>query len=469
MRMMMSSLFLTACLQLVGLASPLQQKVVTNAELGALFQASLDSVGQGQRMEFENLWVHALVKRYPELSWYAQGGVAASQEGEAKKRPDSFSVRMFGEYYPEFDRTLMVLKCYFLIKSGSPRAYDVFVGPQKEDRLTREHFDRLHERFVSVGNMDASLAALVLGDIGKIDMMHEWMQRYGIKDHDHDVFYGSIMLCPEAREALPSFSNLSPKAQALLIKTANFGHWGHITHLEGGVAMFEPLKDSGILETDFGAFVFESVVHTSDVAGAGGHRNTRGSLVYNNNTFWTLERVYAACLLLPEYGKSYAYRFYLEERARRVNLTTQGTEREVLGRLVAMLRLYEPEEGKALEEAARAWSPEERALIFKTLSIAGANQLPETPTYMPAVLVNMLGHPGLGATRDERLRAVVLTGVPWIAAVLADYQNRLEVGTIDPSIPLNFNEVAGKVKADPHFLNRKQWRIDVATGSVYLL
>lgn len=475
MRIMMSSFFLAFCLQVVSLASLPQQEVATNAELGALFQASLDQVGQGKRMEFEDLWVRALLRRYPELHWYAQAGIAASQEGEARKRPDSFSVRAFGEYYPEFDRTLMVLKCYFLIQSGTQRAYEVFVAPQKESPLTREHFDRLHARLYGLisdeGNSgafvrDAFLAALVLGDVGKIDAVHVWMERYGIKDLDHDVFYGSIMERPEAREAFPSFANLSPDAQALLVKTANLGHWGHITHLEGGFSMFEPLKASGILETDYDAFVFESLVHSCDVAGAGGHRNTSGSVVYSDNTFLTLESVYFTCSLLADKDERFAYYYYLGMRAGGVGLAVNGGLSEVLGRLAAMLRLYDATEGEIIEEAARAWSPEQRALVLKMLSVSGASRLPETPTYMPAALVNMLNNPGLGATKEVRLREVVVLGVPWLSAVLEDSERMLASGAVDASIPLNLNEAAGQLKGDPLLVKRNMWRIDPNTGSV---
>ena len=475
MRIMVSSFFLALCLQVASFASFFEPQIPSNAELSSLFQASLDQVGQGKRMDAEDLWGRALLRRYPELHWYAQAGVAASQEGEAGKRPDSFSVRIFGEYYPEFDRTVMVLKCYFLIQSGTRRAYESFVAPQKDNPLTREHFDQLHARLhgllADAGDRaeilrDAFLAGLVLGDIGKIDAVHVWMERYGIKDLDHDVFYGSVMLHPEAREAFSSFAKLSPEAQALLVKTANLGHWGHITHLEGGFSMFEPLKSSGILETDYAAFVFESLVHSCDVAGAGGHRNTSGSIVYNDTAFLTLKSVYFVCSLLADNNERFAYYHYLTMRAGAVELTAEGEMLEVLGRLVAMLRLHDVSAGVILEEAARAWSPEEHALILKTLSVVGANRLPETPTYMPAVLVNMLNHPGFGATQEVRLRNVVVHGVPWVAAVLQDYERFLASNTINVSIPLNFNEAAGQVKQDPRVIGRKMWHIDPSTGSV---
>lgn len=313
---------------------------------------------------------------------------------------------------------------------------------------------------------DAFLAALVLGDVGKIDVVHVWMERYGIKDLDHDVFYGSIMEHPEAREVFPLFANLPLEAQVLLVKTANLGYWGHLTHLEGGFSMFEPLKYSRILESDYDAFVFESLIHSCDVAGAGGHRNTFGSVVYNDNTFLTLESVYFTCSLLADKDERFAYGYYLAVRAQGVGLTVNGALFEVLGRLAAMLRLYDVSEGATIEEATQAWSSEERELVFKTLSIAGANRLPETPTYMPAALVNMLNHPGLGATREVRLQAVVALGVPWLAAVLEDYARMLNSGAMDASTLLNFNESAGQLKQDPHFVKRKMWHIDPSTGSV---
>jgi hypothetical protein len=467
-------LLFTFCFGMLSSASSYQEDRTANAALSALFELSLESTSTDAEM----LWVHALLARYPELRLYASERVSKSEEGEARVRPNAFSVRVFGAYYPEFDRTLMVLKCFFLIQSGSQRAYEVFVEPQTNNKLTREHFDLLHARLEYVllaEGRDADsvcaafLVALVLGDIGKIDGVHEWMKRYGINDLDHDVFYGSIMKHPYAREALPSFRRLSFEAQDLLVATANLGHWGHITHLEGGVALFEPLKHSFILENDLTAFIFQTLVHTCDVAGAGGHSNVSGSIIYNEKTFQTLETVYAACMLLGHESPRFAYDYYLSVRAESVGLTVTGSEREVLGRVAAMLRLNDTYEGCVLEEASQEWTPEDRALILKNLSIEGASRFLETPTYIPALLVNGLNHPVFGETRVERLREVVRIGVPWIASVMDAYWTLLESGSMDPSIPLNFNAAAGQVKEDPFLMHKKQWHINVQNGSIAFL
>ena len=85
--------------------------------------------------------------------------------------------------------------------------------------------------------------ALVLGDIGKSEKARELFKPYGINAPDHDDFYGEAMHVIEKHPKLcPSFARLSSSAKNLLVNIANLAHYGHITHLEGGVGTFSKLK-----------------------------------------------------------------------------------------------------------------------------------------------------------------------------------------------------------------------------------
>ncbi|HCR37405.1 MAG TPA: hypothetical protein DIU37_04580, partial [Opitutae bacterium] len=366
----------------------------------------------------------------------------------------------------------------FLLINGSDAAYEAWIQGQKAPVLKRASFDLLVARVQDVsthlnglikeGVYQAWITALILGDMGKTQAAHRLFESMGINVVDHDMFYAQVVCSENARKELPSFARLESKAQDLLVKTADLGHWGHMTHLEGGFEMFEPLKHSNILVTDPAAFWFEAVVHSCDVAGAAGHVSPEGPVIYTENVYQVLEAVYAACAQLKEASVADAYDAYMSERAAWAGLPLDASLDQVLVRLAAMLRLMDAGSGECLQQAVRLWTSGEQAVIVDVLSIAGANRLPVTPTYVPAVFANLASSEELGTTRCERLEKTIAYGVPWVARVLRDYGVLLAQHKMSSEIPLNFNAIAGAVKVCPYVLNKFDGWINPETGAVEL-
>ena len=132
-----------------------------------------------------------------------------------------------------------------------------------------------------------------------------------------------------------------------------------------------------------------------------------------------------------------------------------------------MLRLFTPEEGVVLKKAMLELDTNTRDRVAAQLDVQQQDQQSRTPTYMPALLVNLSNNPQLGGSKEERLFKAMTVGLPFIARVLEKHKELLANGEMDPNIPLNFNEMAGVAKRSPQLLS-KEFYID-KEGSVHLI
>ena len=128
------------------------------------------------------------------------------------------------------------------------------------------------------------------------------------------------------------------------------------------------------------------------------------------------------------------------------------------------MRLFTPEEGAVLRKALLSLDTKTHAKVIAHLDVSEEEQLGRTPTYMPAVLVNLMNNKDLGATKEERLTQTVQLGLPFISRVLKKHKSLLATGKADPTIPLNFNKAAGVAKTSPSLL-KERFTID-AEGNV---
>ncbi|HEX2580322.1 MAG TPA: hypothetical protein VHK67_07990 [Rhabdochlamydiaceae bacterium] len=425
-------------------------------------------------------WVEKCVDQHPEILWLADANVRRTEEGQATLQ-GTYSEQLFGQKYIEFDRTIMTIHCLKLLLDGSDKAYLAFTAAQPKDtKLSRESFQTLHlqgqqllkSKWKGLSELQMAQAmetALVLGDIGKSEKARELFKPYGIKAPDHDDFYGEAMrVIVKHPKLCPSFAKLPSPAKELLIEIANLAHYGHVTHLEGSAGMFSKLKESGVPSSDPIALSFDLFVHTSDVAGALGHVNNQSSLVYTEPAHRAMQAMGDAVRVLSNTHKTEwdAYNAYLEVRASWLGLKPEDRSDRVLSRIGAMLRLFTEEEGATLKKAMLELDPDVRARIAAQLDVQKQDQPSRTPTYMPAVLVNLSNNSQLGESKEERLSKAITIGLPFITRVLEKHKEMSANHEIDPNIPLNFNKMAGVAKTSPQLLS-KGFYID-KEGNVHL-
>lgn len=418
-------------------------------------------------------WVKKCTEQYPEILWLADEKVKKTEEGSASAKAP-YSEQLFGKVYPEFDRTLMTLHCLRLILDGSEKAYQQFTDAQPSGvKLSKESFNKLHSEGMSLVKLgydgldpeemvQAMEAALVLGDIGKSEKARSVFTPYGAHAPDHDDFHGEVLqILKQNPELSPTFKKLPFAAQHLLIQTANLIHYGHVTHLEGGPNMFNRLYESGLAASFPTAVGFDFFVHTCDVAGALGHVNHHSSLVYSELTHKAMQAVAEASSVLVNAEKTPtdAYNAYLAIRASWLGLDPSNRADRALTRMGAMLRLFTPEEGALLKKAMAQLDPQLQMQIVEQLDVREGEELARTPTYMPAVLVNLSNNEQLGNTREERISQAVILGLPFLSRVLEQHQQALAENKADPEIPLNFNKAAAVAKSAPKTL-LNEFRID---------
>jgi hypothetical protein len=407
-------------------------------------------------------WVKSKQHHYPELEWLLDKEVQATQEAKAQQYAHSWSMQLAGAHHIEFERTLLSMLLLHVILDGSEEAYQWFVKPQPlKGRLSYVSFKELHQFATNVIQGDptkrqALETNLLLGDMGKTRVARTIAKKHGIIEPDHDLFLDACLAkCPEI---FPSFMALPEAAQSVLKEGAGLVHFGHVAHVEGGPEILKKLKRSKILEKNAKAFDFEILTHICDVSAARGHVDNQGSKVLDENTFRTLQAVRAAILSLATKTEAEALQEYLSIRSQWLGL--EGEEQHVLARVAAMLRLFTPEEGRALTEGFNALSPEKQALIKAQFNpLIDRNE--KTPTYMPAVLVNLLDqYQQQGLTRAEAIQATIQKGLVFIVDILHTY--RLNKASIPYSagLTLNFNTLAGQVRDNPALLNQAAWFID---------
>jgi len=411
-------------------------------------------------------WVRKCVEQYPEILWLADDNVRKTEEGQATLKAP-YSEQLFGKKFVEFDRTIMTLHCLQLVLDGSEKAYQEFTAAQPNDaKLLRTSFEKLHlqgielvkSKYNGMSELEitqAMEAALVLGDIGKSEKARDIFKPYGAKAPDHDDFHGEVMEILEHHPKLcPTFDRLTPAAKKLLGQTANLAHYGHVTHIEGGPGMFSKLKQSGLPAASSVALAFDLFVHTCDVAGALGHVNNQSSLVYAESSHQAMQAVAKACAVLTDSQKTEmdAYNTYLRFRADCLGLNAEDRTDRALTRMGAMLRLFTPEDGLILKQSVLKLNPEQQAKIIEQLDTEMGQDFARTPTYMPAVLVNLSNNPQLGSSREERLSQAVVLGLPFLSRVLEKHKQTIAENKANPNIPLNFNKAAGVAKVSPDML-----------------
>ncbi len=423
-------------------------------------------------------------EKYPELEYLANPNVSVTSEGAALIKENE-PVLPSQQSYPEFDRSIQSLRSLHWIISDDDAAYGQFISSQDEPKLSRASFKSLHDFYRNLedtyiskgwkpGDLQRTLeVALVMGDFGKSDTLRDELRRYKITAVDHDDFYAQLMQSGTALKEFKSFQALPEPAQELLKKTSDLAHFGHITHLEGGAQMFAGIEQSELLKSEPEAFDFAWLVYLFDVAGALGHIFKEGSKVLNQATFENRQLTYKACTLLlkePNQNRQTAIHQLVNIRSTLLEIDRDSDldalDRQVLARLSAMLRVppLDKEKGKQLVEAYRSLNAELKIDVRRELSLAAADSLPLTPTYVPAMLVNAVAH---AQKTGKDLRSALETSLTLLCKGLSLYRQGIKDRSISEDIRLDFNYLSGLISKGEH-LDADQLRVDRKNGKVFI-
>jgi hypothetical protein len=409
-------------------------------------------------------WVERKIETYPELAWLLSEDVEHTQEGTSSQQEGSWSRKLKGSHYPEFERTMATLVNLYLILDGSEEAFIRFVESQpKEEVLTRDNFNKLHTYALKVisdqqEGVKAVEVELILGDMGKTTKARELAKAFSVEEKDHDIFLSECLKkCPKI---FPTFQKISKTMQADLIESGGLVHFGHVTHLEGGPEILNKLKGSGLVANNPKAFDLQVLTYMMDVSGARAHESNLGSKSFTNKTFLAINGMKDALHKLAERSPEEALTSYVGFRAGLLGLDPQKKEDRVLGRMGAMMRLFTPEEGQALTAAYHLLGKEQKKVVEQEFDPLRTRK-ERTPTYIPAVFVNFIDSAmKQGITKEEAIQACIKEGVVSIASFLQKYREGKANQPYRPQMTLNFNKSAGQVKNNINIFRNHDFSID---------
>lgn len=410
--------------------------------------------------------ISRIYNSYPEIGWFADDGVAATNEGGSTRNQNSSwsSLLGMGKKYIELERMLHSVVCFYLLKDGSEEAYNYWVKDQEQidNRLTKESFVQLHQVLMQYIGIDTEAfkaieASLVYSDLGKTPEAKKRAKLQGIIKSDHDDFMEAVYSAlPEVREKIiPSFEQLSDPIKQHILSLHKIVplHWGHALHLEGGEQMFAKIQVS----RDPQAFSFIKqafLIQVCDAAASQAHVNLNGFIAFNQHTYLGYKIVLKAVENLwvdVDSNKTTNALLFLTNQ----KLKQLGINSLVLARIGAFLRLYKVAEGKLLQAAADdTWGSEDREIVqemFGLITRTGINSWPRNPTYMPAVLINLFNSDQTLSLSKKFQRTV--QGALILAKICQQYQERGYHHSLEN--PLCFNKLAGQARNNPEWFSDK--------------
>lgn len=418
-------------------------------------------------------WANAQLETYPELYWLADKDVRQTQEGISVRSNTKLSQLLFGKSYDELDRTLHTLKDLELFLQGDEEAYKIFTKNQPAEAVfTFASFKAAGDaaRALIKQNSDlkdAMKMALIFGDMGKTKEARRLAKEHHIEEPDHDHFLHLVLdKCPDI---FPSYKKLSPLVKQWLQKELPI-HLGHLTHLEGGPEMLTLLKKANIAKTNPEVIDFFLFVHSCDIAGALAHVNSEGSLTYNENIHQTMVIIGETLKLLATQNETTALKYYIKKRAEWLCLNSETKEGRVLTRIGAMVRFYTPQQGTMLKKTFLQLH--QKSTILKRFDPLIGWQ-GRTPTYIPAVLLNLKDNPKCGNTPEERLAFTLDRGLTFILKVTHDHESQItrlknpkslnkngSVLSNLENLTLCFNATAKQAKESPEVFMFNKFKVD---------
>ena len=138
-------------------------------------------------------------------------------------------------------------------------------------------------------------------------------------------------------------------------------------------------------------------------------------------------------------------------------------KKRVMIRLACMMRLFSAEDGLLLKSAFGSLPESVQHESISVFDLTTPDHSRTTPTYMPAVLINIVENKACGSHRATRLRCAVTLGIPMLLRALA-LSEKVQTG-----VPMNFHSLAGLMRAsEVQDLVRLPLQVNATTGVVTL-
>ncbi|KAJ5747157.1 uncharacterized protein N7511_008853 [Penicillium nucicola] len=311
------------------------------------------------------------------------------------------STVLYGENFAEVNRTLVsMLAVKWLLADD----YLVFAAGQKEAiKLSEKSFRQLRDFYIqrlpTKDSLHMLLIAMVVDDIGKDpNLAKEVEQKTGEsagEDHSQLVFQAA-----SARmDLIPALSMVSAPLQSDILCCLQIGSSLNIAQVVQGECPPASLDILKHLPSEGRGFTLRALVTFLDVAGAGGHADTRGCIVMTEPVFQGYIKAMEA---LDEFANGQTpsahacYERILQSRGS--NLQKQGftlpslaDEEWALLRLLCMGRVTTKDQAEQFKQALNQLSPSTKADLVNGLNVNGIDDgVAIIPYYAPGLLISAL-------------------------------------------------------------------------------
>ena len=404
--------------------------------------------------------------------------------------------------YTEVRRAISRLYCLHLLTDPDPTQlksnYEKFISNQVKldpflPPLTFEAFQVLSQEFrpLDLWQKEALITSTLISSVTLSPEAKEAAQKLmGSYPQDSVEFLAKTFEDIEiAKKIYPLVADLftrAPKSEHARLSgflQAAFSskqHFRHMLYTEGGNSMFTALRNKikahALSKEDF---LFWQQHWITNITGFRGHIKPQGSLYLTQNTFKAIQALRTELEKLYKDPPYDILPTYLTTRASWLGLSVRydlnDVEKQLLGHIGSMLRLFSPSEGIALAAAYQSFPPLEKSRIEKQFRLIMEDTDSPTPTYAPALFDNALI---FVQNRDKyaktaALPSVIRTCLPLYVEALIQYQNLRSEGKLNLDTPLCFREIAGKeaiakiLEPKPEFSTQAALMID-SDGLIHL-
>ncbi|KKY15532.1 hypothetical protein UCRPC4_g06335 [Phaeomoniella chlamydospora] len=305
------------------------------------------------------------------------------------------SKRIFGEDYPEVNRTCVSMLC---LKWLMTRNYDAFTANQPQPvKMSRESFDVLcnlasEPTRVGTGSrakvdrqaFTALLVAVVVGDIGKDKNFEQSVlakvQQRNLDALAHPLNHDEILYLAAQQGLIPSMKRLlRPEYQDIVLLGLRAGSLVNVSQLAQAENVPGSLRPIEVLKGRQQAFLLKYLEVILDVSGAGGHIDSRSALRMIEPVF----QAYATCryaledIIAGRKNLRQAYDQVLQQRGKLLDAkgfkrlsATIPSERALL-RLMCMGRVDNPQNAGLMATAFDGMRNTSRQKLIDGLSVDG--------------------------------------------------------------------------------------------------
>ncbi|KAI1336080.1 hypothetical protein F5Y15DRAFT_218242 [Xylariaceae sp. FL0016] len=322
---------------------------------------------------------------------------------------------LYGTDYDEVNRTLVGVLALKWIHNGN---YESFVaGQDASQRLARESFDWIRERYSESGENQSRLYALltsmVVNDLGKdSELAKNYQQQTGqdISAMNHDM----ILLKAVHAGLVPCLDRLVKTDKDDIILGMELGaelNFGQLAQAENAPACLSKLQTMRGHEAAFQLRFMEQLL---DIAGAAGHMDWTGAKKLIQPIFEAYRNVHDAAMGIISGGLSLRAGYdlilsrrleLLQKRGLHALNIHEATDR-AFTRLLCMGGVADEESARLYDQIWHSLDSDVRSSLVETLNVDGSTTRPAVqPTYMPALLTHVAGSK-YRAQPEERKKAL---------------------------------------------------------------